>query len=174
MSYDPEINHRRSFRLREYDYSQPGAYFITICTHNREYLFGNVVDGKMVLNEFGKIVEQCWLETEKMRNGVIVDAFVIMPNHLHGIIVITDDYVGAYCNTPLRVFRSPSKTIGAIVRGFKSASTKRINQIRQTPGFPVWQRNYYEHIIRNEIELNRIRKYIIDNPLKWELDRFFK
>jgi len=187
-------NHNRhSIRLKNYDYAQPGAYFITICTHNRKYLFGDVVNKNMQLNKFGEIVNQCWVETEKIRPGVIIDEYIIMPNHLHGIIVITNDYqnadsynnvgaycdVGAYCNTPLHdtsqrcntPLQSPSKTIGAIVRGFKSSSTKQINQIRNTPGIPIWQRNYYEHIIRDDESLQRIREYIVQNPAKWEKDK---
>ncbi len=166
---------RRSIRLKNYDYSYPGAYFITICTQHRKYLFGNVIDGKMQLNKFGKIVKAEWLETPIIRQNVELDMFVIMPNHLHGIIVIVDDTnVGAYSNTPLQktnTFRSPSRTLGAIIRGFKSAATKNINEYRWTPGIPVWQRNYYEHIIRSKGELSRIREYIHTNPLKWEFDR---
>lgn len=169
---------RRSIRLRDYDYSSPGEYFITICTQNRECLFGEVVDGEMVLNEFGKIAHDEWLQTEKLRNNVELDVFVIMPNHMHAIFGITaaikkfrQPTVGAYRHTPLHEtdskFKSPSKTVGAIVRGYKSTVTKQINQFRKTPGQRVWQRNYYEHIIRNKKSLNRIRKYILNNPALW-------
>ncbi len=215
MSYDPEIHHRRSIRLKGYDYSQAGAYFITICTHERECLFGEIRDGQMHLNEIGKIVETEWLKTAEIRDNVELDAFVVMPNHLHGIIVITgnsktvgahrsapngDDAntvgadnrppndgigspvgadsrlpddgigspVGADGRPPLR--RQP-KSIGSIVAGFKSAVTKQINIIRNTPGAPVWQRNYYEHIIRNEEAFTRIQRYIIENPAQWQYDR---
>ena len=174
--------HRRSIRLKEYDYTQAGAYFITICTYNHRFLFGVVEEGKMLLNRFGKIVESEWLKTEQIRENIELDEYIIMPNHFHGIIIITDtvrgtvhedNTVGAYSNTPLRKnsFRSPSRTIGAIVRGFKSAVTKCINEYRETPGFPIWQRNYYEHIIRSREELSCIREYIANNPLQWQFDR---
>jgi len=104
MKFDPDKHHRRSIRLPGYDYSRAGAYFITICTQNRECLFGNIVDGVMVINEYGMVVQKCWLETEYIRPGVKLDEYVVMPNHFHGIIVITDEYrknVGAYCDTPL-------------------------------------------------------------------------
>ncbi|MCI0699389.1 hypothetical protein L0337_46225 [candidate division KSB1 bacterium] len=201
MSYDPEIHHRRSIRLKGYDYSQAGAYFITICTHERECIFGEIRDGKMHLNEIGKIVEAEWLKTAEIRDNVELDAFVVMPNHVHGIIIITgnagtDDVVGAndsknsvdrtvgvdrrppdrgiqsnvgaHGGAPLR--RKP-QSIGSIVAGFKSTVTKQINIIRNTPGVPVWQRNYYEHIIRNEKAFTRIQRYIIENPAQWQYDQ---
>jgi len=175
MKYNPEKHHRRSIRLKEYDYSQAGGYYITICSYSGKCIFGDIVNDQMILKELGKIVRNEWLKTERIRENVELDAFMVMPNHFHGIIILTDngrsfkelDIVGAYGDTPLQ---SPSKTIGAIVRGFKSATTKQINQFRNAPGLSVWQRNYYEHIIRNENDLNRIREYIINNPLKWELD----
>ena len=187
MPYNPQKHHRRSIRLKGYDYSQEGAYFITICCHNRQGIFGEIKNGKMHLNKYGKIAETEWRKTAVIRNNVELDEFIIMPNHVHGIIKITD-VVGAYCNTPQQIrnttrqirntpqqihnttqqtgFRSPSQTIGSIIRGFKSTTTKQINQIRHTPGLPVWQRNYYEHIIRNKQALHRIRYYIINNPKK--------
>jgi REP element-mobilizing transposase RayT len=155
--------------LKGFDYSQEGAYFITICTKNRELLF----------EEEGvkRILGKEWLNTGCIRQNVILDEFVVMPNHLHGIIVITYGVgaysdVGAYSYTPLQNrFKSPSKTVGAIIRGFKSTTTKQINLFHNTPGIPIWQRNYYDYIIRNEDELNKIREYIQNNPLKWSLDR---
>ena len=118
-----------------------------------------------------RIVEKEWLNTMHIRQNIFLDEFVVMPNHLHGIIVITH-HVGAYCNTPLQnQFKSPSKTIGAIIRGFKSSTTKQINLVRNIPRAPIWQRNYYDHIIRDEDKLNKIKKYIRNNPLKWSLDR---
>jgi REP element-mobilizing transposase RayT len=177
MIYDPNKHHRRSIRLPGYDYTLPGGYFVTICTYNRECLFGEIVDGAMILNEYGEIVRDEWLNTGNIRSNIIIDEFVVMPNHLHGILI-----VGARCNVPLHpnnLRRAPtieqfgkpvSNSIPTIVRLFKSAVTKKINQIRNTPTNPVWQRNYYEHIIRNDDELNRIREYIVNNPLKWESD----
>ena len=177
MSYNPEKHHRRSIRLRGYDYTQPGAYFVTICTHDRICLFGRVVKEDMRLNEFGEIVRECWLMIPHHFPHTALDAFIIMPNHVHGIIWIvnaaSDDNVGATHASPLRLPspRGPKrKSIGAIVGSFKSVVTKRINQKRGTPGLPVWQRNYYEHIVRNDESLNRIRQYIAENPLRWYLD----
>lgn len=169
MQITLRIHHRRSIRLKGYDYSQNGAYFITVCTHKRELLFEE--------EEVKKILNKEWLNTGLIRGNVILDEFVVMPNHLHGIVMITEDVgghgnVGAYSDTPLQNrFRSPSKTIGAIIRGFKSTTTRQINLIHNTPGIPIWQRNYYDHIIRNEDELNKIREYIQNNPLKWSLDK---
>lgn len=165
--------HRRSIRLKGYDYSQAGAYFVTLCTHNRECLFGKIVDGEMRLNELGHIVCEEWLRSAEIRPEIMLDAFVVMPNHLHGIVIFTP--VGAHGRAPLP---SPSpqpphrkpRSLGSFIAGFKSVVTKRINQTRQTPGIPVWQRNYYEHIIRNQESLARIRRYIADNPAKWDVD----
>jgi putative transposase len=169
MKYDPDKHHRRSIRLKDYDYSQAGAYFVTICT-NKESLFGEIEDGEMRLNQYGSIVHEEWLRTAELRNNIQMDAFVVMPNHMHGIIMITDDGRGVLQYAPTKSFRSPSQTIGAIVRGFKSTTTKRINELRGSFGTSVWQRNYYEHVIRDEDDLNRIREYIQNNPLNWDQD----
>jgi REP element-mobilizing transposase RayT len=149
-------------------------------------LFGEVTNGKMRLNRLGEIVHEEWFKTADMRANVELDAFVIMPNHIHGIIEIhADDRRGTLQRAPTkqrvptkqhphtieRFGKPTSNSIPTILRLFKSAVTKRINKMRGTPGLPVWQRNYYEHIIRNDDELARIREYIVDNPLKWELDR---
>ena len=182
MTKKPEMDQRRSLRLKGYDYAQPGAYFITICTHQHQCLFGEIAGAEfapaqMRLNKLGEIVREKWFRTAALRANIQLfdDEFVIMPNHVHGIIWITDtDNVGAYCNTPPRdaeLFQSPSKTIGAIIRGFKSAVTKRINIHRGTPYRPVWQRNYYERIIRDEKEYDQIAAYIISNPDNWEMDQ---
>ena len=173
MKFNPEKHHRRSIRIPDYDYAtvkkhRAGlGYFVTICTNNHELLFGYVVDGEMVLNIFGEIVNSEWIKTAQLRHNINLDEFAVMPNHVHGIIKIMNESVGAYCDTPLQPqFKSPSRTIGAIIRGFKSTVTKQINEIRKIPGNKLWQRNYYEYIIRDENDLNRIRKYIIKNPLK--------
>jgi len=149
--------------LKGYNYSQAGAYFITICVQGKQCLLGKVVDGKMRLNEIGSMVEKCWLGISSHYPNVSLDVFTIMPNHMHGIIVI--DSVGANNYLPLH---GTSKTIGAMVRGFKIGVTKWIRQ--NTLIKPFWQRNYYEHIIRDARELKTIREYIQNNPLKWELD----
>ncbi len=197
MKYNPYIHHRRSIRLKGYDYSQPGAYFITICTQNRECLFGKVVDGEMRLNPYGIVVRREWFRSADIRRELELydDEFVVMPNHIHGIVWLVetaemmggDETVGAHGRAPLQrasictshgdeshsghTLHRPPRSLSSFVAGFKSAVTKHINQMRNTPGAPVWQRNYYEQIVRDENELNRIRKYIVDNPLKWALDR---
>lgn len=166
MTYDPEQHQRRSIRLASRDYAAVGSYFVTICTYDREELFGDIVAGYMKLNVLGTIVTREWVKTECVRPAVELDSWVVMPNHIHGIIVLrtatdnrgTAEQVGLH---------SPSETIGAIVRGFKAAATRQINTHRDTPGVTVWQRNYYEHIIRNDDELNRIRAYIDTNPSRW-------
>ncbi len=186
--YDPARHHRRSIRLRGYDDTQAGAYFVTICTHRRVLLFGQVVDGEMMLNEWGKIVWEEWFKTAQVRPYVELfdDEFVVMPNHIHGIIWIVemDDphSVGARRRrAPTTDRRAPTVeqfgkpvpgSIPTIVRAFKSAVTHRINALRGTPGVRVWQRNYFEHIIRNQRALNATRRYIAENPLRWHLDRY--
>lgn len=176
MKYDPERHHRRSVRLRGYDYSQAGAYFVTICTQGRACLFGDVADSQMRLNDAGRVVERCWHEIPIHFPHVALDAFVVMPNHVHEILIIAVT-VGATHALPLPNNASPRPhgpqpdSIGAIIGSFKSAATKHINELRNIVGAPVWQRNYYEHIIRNDESMNRIREYIVNNPLQWQLDR---
>lgn len=197
MSYNPLIHHRNSIRLKGYDYASPGAYFVTIVTHhpplrgscchqnldgnmNREgrraWLFGEIVDGEMRLNDIGEIARDEWLVTPAIRPEIALDEFVIMPNHVHAIITIMDNdngFVGAQrrcapTHTPKTNVQPGS--IGAVIRAYKSAVTTRINQSRGTPGAPVWQRNYWEHIVRDAVELSRIRQYIHNNPVQWEMD----
>lgn len=168
---------RRSLRLKAYDYSQSGAYFITVCAYNRQCLFGGIKDGMVILNESGEIVKKEWQKTGEIRPNIGIDVFIVMPNHLHGIIIIKP-VVGAHCNVPLqnkmvqteKFGYSTKNSIPTIVKLFKSTATKQINELRRLPAVAVWQRNYYEHIIRNEDELNRVRQYIIGNPLQWEYD----
>jgi len=165
MTYDPEKHHRRSIRLKGYDYTQAGAYFVTVCVQNHECLFGQILDNNMRLNHAGVIVQTVWNELPVHYTHVQLDQFVAMPNHVHGIVILTD--VGAgFKPVPTR-----RHGLQEIIRAFKTFSSRRINQLRGIPGIPVWQRNYYEHIIRHEPELNRIREYIQTNPLRWELDR---
>ncbi len=177
---------RRSIRLPSYDYSSEGAYFVTICTKNRECLFGEIRNGTVELSRAGQIVRNCWLEIPKHFGNVQLDEFVILPNHMHGIIVLEKQ---VECIQPLQnnnvgvqyIEPSPGidpalkkyqhvtpKSIGSIIRSFKAAITRwcRENSLEGQ----IWQRNYYEHIIRNESSLNKIRQYIIDNPLNWQLD----
>ena len=173
--YDPQRHHRRSIRLPGYDYTQPGAYFITIVTHEQAHWFGRVVDGKMKLNAFGRAAEQCWRAIPDHFPHVRLDEFVMMPNHVHGILWIVETTVGAknFSPLPAKNFsplpRGTSKTIGSIVRGFKIGVTKIMRE-NGVDG-PIWQRNYYEHIIRDEDALSRIAEYITTNPQRWTLDR---
>ncbi len=180
---------RRSIRLQGYDYSGDGGYFLTICAHRRASLFGEIVDGQMQLSEWGEIVQQEWLQTAVVRPYVVLDDFVVMPNHFHAIVFIMKpddqprdvgtprpdgDTVGARRAVPLQpqhAFGKPvAGSLPTIVGAFKSAVTKRINEQRGTPGTPVWQRNYYEHVIRNELSLNDIRSYVQTNPARWAED----
>jgi putative transposase len=195
MKYDPDKHHRGSIRLKGYDYAQAGAYFITICANERECLFGEIVDGAMHLSEIGNVVEEEWLRSPKIRREIELDEWVIMPNHLHGIIIILPEPVVGGVGThgraslrraPLNIGRASLRTgpgdegctplrrkprsVSSFVAGFKSVTTKRINILRNSPSAPVWQRNYYEHVIRSDADLGRIRVYISDNPARWDSD----
>lgn len=187
MAFDPEKHHRRSIRLKGYDYTQAGAYFVTICAYRRECLFGQVANG-VVLSQYGCIAEQCWQILPRDFPRVELDVFVSMPNHLHGIIVLTGCHTTGRGEAFARRHPQPPSTpanasplrsahgtqagsLAAIVQNFKSVSTRKINRTRATPGMPVWQGNYHEHIIRDEDELSRIREYIVNNPLQWADDR---
>ena len=169
------VRQRKSIRLKGYDYSSPGAYFVTICTTAREDLFGRIKLGEMQENEFASIVRACWQALPEHYMNVEMDAFVVMPNHVHGIVVITDKFprVGADLRSAPTSAPTGFKRHGLpeIIRASKSFSARRINESRQTPGAPVWQRNYYEHIIRTNSSLDRIREYIDNNPRQWEFDR---
>ena len=182
---------RNFLGLKKYDYSQPGAYFMTICTDNRICYFGNVVDGIMISFTIIEAVREIWLEIPKRFQCIDLDAFIIMPNHIHGIIIINKEGSSLirqthkinYRNNPNMRFinQSPIKTnnwiltensqqmVGKIIRYFKAKSSKIIHE----SGFQHfrWQRNYYEHVVRSAIELDCIREYIINNPVQWELDR---
>jgi REP element-mobilizing transposase RayT len=196
----PAVHRRRSVRLRGYDYAHPGAYFITICTHHREPILGRILDQVVHLTPMGEIACSEWMRTQAIRPRITVDAFVIMPDHLHGILVITDaDDMGgrgtprrapttatphappatphaplatphartASDMTPTERFGHPtSDSVPTIVRSFKATTTKQINRSRGTPGAPVWQRGYYEHVIRSDAELEQVRKYIRANPAR--------
>lgn len=175
--FDPQKHHRRSVRLKGYDYSQAGAYFVTIVTWQREFLFGSIVNGEMRLNERGKIVDECWHEIPNHFDNVELGAFIVMPNHVHGIIVIVerrgavtapDDKNLGGETPPLRTF---NPTLGQIVAYFKYQSTKEMNISANTGVVTTfWQRNYYEHIIRDEKDLKNKSEYIQANPILWEQD----
>jgi len=180
MPYDPNKHHRRSIRLQGYDYSQAGAYFVTMCTQNRELLF--------VADEVVDMIQRWWNKLPEKFPGVETDAFVIMPNHSHGIIVTvgvnprvdsgqTREYGQTHGSAPTNPApTNDAPTLGTIIQWFKTMTTNEyIRGVKELnwPPFPgkLWQRNYYEHIIRNDRELNAIRQYIIDNPAKWAQDR---
>ena len=164
-------NDRRSNRLPGYDYSQNGYYSVTICTNDKKHLFGHVVNKEMVLSKYGEIVQQCWEKIPEHFPNIEIDEFQIMPNHVHGIIHICR---GTACRAPTKgMFGKPLPgSLSTIIRSFKSAVTRQINQSRNTPGTRLWQRNFYEHVIRNEKDLLRIREYIISNPENWDKDEY--
>ena len=168
MTFDPDKHGRRSVRLPGYDYSQPGAYFVTVCARDRECLFGDVLDGEMTFNDAGRIINECWHDLPDHYPYVALDAFVLMPNHIHAVILIMDT-VGAGLK-PARTRREERHALPEIVRGFKTFSARRINLAIGRTGQPVWQRNYYEHVIRNERDLDSKRQYIVGNPAKWQED----
>jgi putative transposase len=212
MQNNPTLPQRRSLRLKGYDYSQTGVYFVTLCAQEKKCLFGEIVNDEMRVNELGTIVAAEWEKSAEIRSEIELGPYVVMPNHFHGIILIVDPDRSPIPNldaTPPRrgdrpVARSepvpaqgpqidrgvagnplppslpspgdppvaptigpPPRSVGALMAGFKSAVTKRINTIRKLPGTPVWQRNYYEHVIRDEDDYNRIIEYISANPQRW-------
>ncbi len=178
MKYNPEIHHRKSIRLKGYDYSKEGLYFITICTQNRENLFGEIINGVMILNNAGLIVKKELLKTNEIRKNVKIDKWVIMPNHIHFIIEILEGFPsGKPVQKIVGVLplANPNKlkpnTIGSIVNQIKSKVTKEIR--KETEIFSIWQRNYYENIIRNDEIHQKIIEYIGNNPLKWEDDKYY-
>ena len=160
-----KIYRRRSLRLPGYDDSQPGAYFVTVVTHGRACLFGEVVDGEMILNAAGKVVEAAWRDLPVHYPGVELGAFCIMPNPIHAIIILVD------MGTKIIPVAAKNYPLSEIVRAFKSFSARRINQIGNTPGQPVWQRNDYEHILRNDDDYRLIHLYIQASPAR--RPRFF-
>lgn len=151
--------HRRSIRLQGYDYSQCGAYFVTLCTQQRDLLFGQIVDGTLQTTAYGDVANNTWEWIGQHFSSVELDTWCLMPNHLHGVLVVYDAN-----DTQMQ-----HKPLGRLIGAYKTVSTKQINAIRATPGEVVWQRNYYERIIRGETELTKIRRYIADNPEKWVL-----
>ncbi len=191
MQHKSELPQRRSLRMQGYDYSQPGAYFVTICAQNRQCIFGQIIDGEMQLNEISEIVVEWWNRIPQHYPFVEIDDFVIMPNHIHGIISWNidvgtgsprqkqDPIVGTGSphpkQNPIVGTGSPrpndAPNLGKIVGYFKYQSTKYINQLNNTPGKRIWQSRYHDHIIRNDQDLQRLREYIQNNPKKWELDQ---
>lgn len=185
MKYNPNIHDRHSIRLRGYDYSQPGAYFVTICTYKKQCWFGEIRDGTMYRNQIGNLVAQEWLKSPQVRDNLKLDAWVVMPNHVHGIVWLIETRRGATLAPPKlapstfapptltppqqKLGRSPNH-LGSFITGFKSSVTRQINQLRDNSELPIWQRNYYETIIRDEKSLHSIRDYINRNPEHWLQD----
>jgi REP element-mobilizing transposase RayT len=201
VTYDPEIHHRRSTRAPAHDYAQAGAYFVTICTHNRACILGAIEDSAFVPNDLGDIVVGCWQAIPVHFPSVLLDEFVVMPNHMHGVLFIGGNpestevdsrpsQVGARAthaslvqdpgrpsgpgtnseNEVRRVRGPAARSLGAIVGSFKAASSKRINEAHRTAGATIWHRGYHDRIVRNDHELDRIRRYIYDNPAAWPHD----
>lgn len=206
MKYIPDKHRRRSIRLRVHDYGSPGVYFVTICSKNRECIFGEIVDGEMRPNDVGETVRACWEEVPAHFPHIRLDGFVVMPNHVHGIIVLKgmpDNQVatcagadqgdadqegaactpanqeGAACCAPTNSNDNSSNStnkptpgsLSAVIRSFKSAATKRINKLWGCPSGSVWQRNFYERVLRDKNEFLKAKRYIAGNPSKWEADR---
>jgi REP element-mobilizing transposase RayT len=167
---------RRSIRLKGYDYAQPGAYYVTICTAGRLCIFGEVAADAVQLSPIGSIVEATWKELPQHYPFVELDSFVVMPNHVHGVLFLLDEpsfegyVVGAGLRPARKVAGQVRHSLSEVVRAFKTFSARRINAARGARGASVWQRNYYERIVRDEKELERIREYIDNNPAQWEAD----
>jgi putative transposase len=184
MKYNPAWHNRRSLRLKGFDYASPGSYFVTICVSDMgTFPFGCVVDGTVRLSAFGEITEDCWRQIPAHFPGVEIDAHVVMPNHIHGIVVIKSSgkprpagtrYTSSIIH-PRPVFERPETTLrgpgpgslGAVMGSFKAAVSRRVNKMNHTPGVTVWQERYHERIIRTESSLERVRRYIRNNPVKW-------
>jgi len=178
VPFDPRVHHRQTVRLAGHDYTQPGAYFVTVCSWDRARVFGEVVAEVMRLSTFGLVVKEEWVRTAAVRPYVCLDAFVVMPDHIHGILVIAH-HPAPHAEPPSRARRpcvsGPTGVVrgslGAVVGQFKGAAAKRINAMRGTPGEPVWQRGFYERVIRSPVSMARIRRYILDNPIRWAMSR---
>ena len=197
MAYDPEIHHRRTIRLCDYDYAAEGFYFVTICVHEHRALFGTITDGTMLLNDAGRMVEEEYRRLPNRYHHVICHEYVVMPNHFHAIIQITNDdsspvgapLVGAHENIsrvePNENHQGTHKgcpygvvALGEIVGAFKSITTNAyIRGVKQNEWPPfhtrLWQRNYYEHIIRDQRSHDEIAAYILENPLHWPDDKLY-
>lgn len=185
MRFNADIHRRRSIRLRNFGYGSAGAYYVTIVTQGREAIFGEVIDSSMLLNERGHMVWDVWRDIPRQYPGIEIDAFVVMPNHTHGIVVITDVGAGPRAcpdqtgqshrlGQPQGVAPTPL-SLQDVVHRFKSLTTTKYRRCVSTNGWPsfpgrLWQRNYWERVIRDEPELNRIRQYISDNPANWNDD----
>ena len=187
--YNPNIHHRRSIRLKGYDYSQAGLYFITICVKNRQCLFGNIANGKMILNDAGRMVQNQWVKLCQRFKNIQLHEYIVMPNHFHAILeivgatLVVDQTNDGKEGQPQGFapttdgIATTGKTVGDMVGAFESITTvEYIRGVKQQKWQPfdgkLWQRNYWEHIIRNEKSYQNISEYIINNSLKWNDDKF--
>ncbi len=181
MQYDPDLHHRRSIRLRDYDYSQSGAYFVTMCVQKKEHLFGTVRDGEVQLNHAGVMIERWWSVLPNKFPSITTDTFVVMPNHAHGIIGLNAEYnEGEHTGSPLHhehndvwADQCVRLTLGTVIQWFKTMTTNEYIRSVHAHGWlsfdrRLWQRNYYEHVIRNNDDLNAIREYTVNNPARWQ------
>ena len=179
------LHDRRSVRLRGFDYRQPGLYVVTVCTFGRQPLFGAVRAGEMHRSAFGEIAHAEWLRTPDIRAGVVLDAFVVMPDHVHLLIGIVGDDASPMAGAPpaampsptvgatrrvapterIRPFGPPARSLGAIIGQYKSVVTKQIRQL--DPTLRVWQRGYYDRVVRTPREAEAIRRYVVENPARW-------
>lgn len=169
---------RRSIRLPGYDYRQAGIYFVTLCTYEKTKILGTIEEGEVFLSDLGRIVSEEWQLMAKARPNVQIDRCVVMPNHIHSLIIIEDKRAGDACSASPAPNAMGSKTLqagslGAIIGQFKAAVTRRVKSSRMNHDPQIWQRNYYEHIVRSERSLNDIRRYILENPAKWYDDSLF-
>ena len=176
MKFDPQKYHRRSIRLKDYDYFQAGAYYVTIDVQNRECLFGEIVNDEMVLNEVGKMIDGQWTTLPEKFPNIGLDLYQVMPNHFHGIIVINEPVGASLVNAQIVVTQDIRPLLGDIIGAFKSITTNKYIDGVDSKNWPqfykrLWQRNYYEHVIRDEKDLNRIRDYVQTNPDNWDEDK---
>jgi putative transposase len=168
MPFDPTRHHRRSIRLAGYDYTQAGAYFVTICTHRREPLLASISASEHTFTQVGQCVARCWLALPRHFPHATLDAWVLMPDHMHGIIILRDVNHESVVPPPSgRPNGTRPNSLNAVIQNFKSISTRKVNQLRHAAGTPLWHRDYYERIVRDDRGLDAIRRYIENNPARW-------
>ncbi len=189
MAHDSDKHHRHSIRLQGYDYTAPGAYFVTICVQNRDCLFGDVLEGALRLNDAGRMVQACWQQLPCRFPTIALDTFIVMPNHVHAVVILVGAPLVGARNTSIGSANvqgtwagtrpaPTTTTLGNIIGAFKSITTNTYIRGAYDYGWPafnrrLWQRNYWERIIRNDIELDRFREYIQTNPIRWEEDQLY-
>jgi REP element-mobilizing transposase RayT len=167
----PRLPARRSIRLKDFDYGSSAGYVVTICSHRRKQIFGVIRDDQVELSPLGRVLEEEWLRSAEIRTSILLNQFIVMPNHFHGIVIVTADTDrgrGAVGES------GPSRTLAALVRGFKSACAARVKKEPLGVELPVWQRGYYDRVIRDDAELDKFARYIVSNPEQWELDRHYR